>query len=367
MKLKCVLLFLITVFVLSCDKNDDDDYEFIQVATPELMSKAAFRNSVKVSAPKAITTVGKIYAFEDYIFVGDVGSGIHVIDNSDPKSPNTVSFIEIFGNEDISIKDDFLYADSATDLVVFDISDLNNISVVERLEDVFNVYNYDYPIEANAIDFGDYDVEETIIVGWTLSIERRKKMDENDIDITGVLSNASAESSIGTGETMFQADGYLYLGSTRGMYIYSLLNPASPEFVSEFVHWEGCDPVVVDGDYAYLTLRGGNLCGQLESVLEVIDIKDKSNPSLVNRYTLDNPYGLGVKGNQLYVCDGTAGLKIFKRETPKDLKMVTRLENVQAKDVIPLENKLLMIGGNTLYQYAYKENNVELISSYLLN
>jgi len=271
--------------------------------------------------------------------------------------------------------------------VVFDISDLNNISVVERLEDVFNVYNYDYPIEANAIDFGDYDVEETIIVGWTLSIERRKKMDENDIDITGVLSNASAESSTGAGgslarfqivqdylydvgnyemtifniqnmnapelvgtqnagwniETMFQADGYLYLGSTRGMYIYSLLNPASPEFVSEFVH------------------------GQLESVLEVIDIKDKSNPSLVNRYTLDNPYGLGVKGNQLYVCDGTAGLKIFERETPKDLKMVTRLENVQAKDVIPLENKLLMIGGNTLYQYAYKENNVELISSYLLN
>jgi len=54
MKLKCVLLFLITVFVLSCDKNDDDDYEFIQVATPELMSKAAFRNSVKVSAPMQI-------------------------------------------------------------------------------------------------------------------------------------------------------------------------------------------------------------------------------------------------------------------------------------------------------------------------
>lgn len=413
MKLKYFFVSLVFIGALSCDKNDDADYEFVQVATPQLMSKTAFRSSVEVIAPKTIEEPGKIYVYQDYIFVGDVHSGIHIIDNSDPKSPKAIKFIQIPGNEDISVKDNFLYADSATDLVVFDISDINNVSIIERLEDVFNVYNYDIPVEAEAVDYGKFDFDDDIIVGWTLTTERRKKVD-NTIDIAlddGVVLSAGAESMTGTGgslarfqivdnylytvgnyeiaifniqnlaepvlsntqyagwniETMFQAEGYLYLGSTNGMYIYNLVNPSSPEFVSDFTHWEGCDPVVVDGDYAYLTLRGGNLCGQLESVLEVIDISDKTNPTLAARYNLENPYGLGIKNNMLYVCDGTAGLKLFERETPEDLKLVNSLKDIRAQDVIPLENSLIMIGGNTLYQYDYMDNSIELISSYILN
>ena len=413
MKLKYFFVSLVFIGALSCDKNDDADYEFVQVATPQLMSKTAFRSSVEVIAPKTIEEPGKIYVYQDYIFVGDVHSGIHIIDNSDPKSPKAIKFIQIPGNEDISVKDNFLYADSATDLVIFDISDINNVSIIEQLEDVFNVYNYDIPVEAEAVDYGKFDFDDDIIVGWTLTTERRKKVD-NTIDIAlddGVVLSAGAESTTGTGgslarfqivdnylytvgnyemaifniqnlaepvlsntqyagwniETMFQAEGYLYLGSTNGMYIYNLVNPSSPEFVSDFTHWEGCDPVVVDGDYAYLTLRGGNLCGQLESVLEVIDISDKTNPTLAARYNLENPYGLGIKNNMLYVCDGTAGLKLFERETSEDLRLVNSLKDIQAKDVIPLEKSLIMIGGNTLYQYEYIENNIGLISSYILN
>ena len=413
MKLKYFFVSLVFIGALSCDKNDDADYEFVQVATPQLMSKTAFRSSVEVIAPKTIEEPGKIYVYQDYIFVGDVHSGIHIIDNSDPKSPKAIKFIQIPGNEDISVKDNFLYADSATDLVIFDISDINNVSIIERLEDVFNIYNYDIPVEAEAVDYGKFDFDDDIIVGWTLTTERRKKVD-NTIDIAlddGVVLNAGAESTTGTGgslarfqivdnylyavgnyemaifniqnlaepvlsntqyagwniETMFQAEGYLYLGSTNGMYIYNLVNPSSPEFVSDFTHWEGCDPVVVDGDYAYLTLRGGNLCGQLESVLEVIDISDKTNPTLAARYNLENPYGLGIKDNMLYVCDGTAGLKLFERETSEDLRLVNSLKDIQAKDVIPLEKSLIMIGEKTLYQYEYIENSIELISSYILN
>ena len=413
MKLKYFFVSLVFIGALSCDKNDDADYEFVQVATPQLMSKTAFRSSVEVIAPKTIEEPGKIYVYQDYIFVSDVHSGIHIIDNSDPKSPKAIKFIQIPGNEDISVKDNFLYADSATDLVVFDISDINNVSIIEQLEDVFNVYNYDIPVEAEAVDYGKFDFDDDIIVGWTLTTERRKKVD-NTIDKAlddGVVLSAGAESMTGTGgslarfqivdnylytvgnyemaifniqnlaepvlsntqyagwniETMFQAEGYLYLGSTNGMYIYNLVNPSSPEFVSDFTHWEGCDPVVVDGDYAYLTLRGGNLCGQLESVLEVIDISDKTNPTLAARYNLENPYGLGIKNNMLYVCDGTAGLKLFERETPEDLKLVNSLKDIRAQDVIPLENSLIMIGGNTLYQYDYMDNSIELISSYILN
>ena len=412
MKLKYLFLLLLFLLIFSCDKNDLD-YEFVQVATPNLISKSAFRSSVKVTAPQAIEEAGKIYAYKNYIFVSDVNKGVHIIDNSNPESPQAVSYIEVPGNEDVLIKDDYLYADSATDLVVFNILDINNVSLVERLEDVFEIYNYNIPAAADIVDFDKFNYENDIIVGWTVTTERRKKVNRTgviDVFFDGALTNA-AESVTGTGgslarfqivdnylyavgnnqmtifniqnlaepilantqyagwniETMFQADDYLYLGSTNGMYIYSLTNPSSPEFVSEFIHWEGCDPVVVDGDYAYLTLRGGNACGQLESVLEVIDISDKSTPTLKKQYSLDNPYGLGVKGNTLFVCDGASGLKLFDKTNPLDIRMIGNLKNIQSKDVIPLENTLLMIGNNTIYQYKYIKGSVKLISSYFLN
>ncbi len=412
MKLKYLCLSLVFIGIWSCDKKDLD-YEQVQVATPEFMTKADFRSSVEITVPKDIENVGKIYAYKNYIFVSDVNKGVHVIDNTNPVKPKTVKYIKIPGNEDISVKDDFLYADSATDLVVFDISDIHAISIVERLKDVFTIYDYQIPVEANLVDYKKFNFEEDIIVGWNLTTEWRKKEDVDvvtgEIFMGGEL-RAATESVTGQGgslarfqvvddylytvgsyqmsifniknleapllentqyagwniETMFQAEDYLYLGSTNGMYIYNLKNPSLPEYVSEFTHWEGCDPVVVEGEYAYLTLRGGNACGQLESVLEVIDISDKSAPTLAGRYALENPYGLGIKGETLFVCDGTAGLKLFDKTDPLKVELKKTYNNVQSKDVIPLEDSLLMIGGETLYQYKYHEGGVELISSFVL-
>jgi len=412
MKINYIILLFAFATIFSCD-TDGSDYEFVMVATPEIMSKSEFRQSVDISSARDILEAGKIYVYNDYIFVNDI-EGIHIIDNRNPSFPKKIKFITIPGNEDISVKDNYLFADSATDLVVFDISNINMIQEVERLEDVFNVYNFQVPIEAETVDYGKFNYEEDIIVGWTVKQERRKKIDENiliDIAFDGAALNNRAESTTGTGgslarfqivenylytvgnyemaifniqnlqsptltntqyagwniETMFQADDYLYLGSTNGMYIYSLNNPSSPEFVSEFTHWEGCDPVVVDGDYAYLTLRGGNLCGQLESVLEIIDISDKFNPTLAARHELENPYGLGIKEDVLFVCDGTAGLKLFNKSNPLNVSELKTLKNIQSTDVIPLQNSLLMIGGATLYQYEYLENDISLISSFSLN
>ena len=420
MKLRSIFyLIAFSLFIASCSSDDNHKYEYVEVATPEIMSKADFRQSVEITAPYHVQEIGKIYAYKNYIFVSDINRGIHVIDNSNPENPKAIKFIKILGNEDISVKNDFLYADSATDLVVFDISNIHSISVIERLKDVFNVYDLRWPnIPFDEVDFSsvNFNNQEEIIVGWTTEIIQREIKDEDDepifIDVEFALDSTSAESGGNTGqggslarfqivddflytvgshemnifniqnlanpilsntqyagwniETMFYADDYLYLGSTNGMYIYGIGNPAAPEYVSEFTHWQGCDPVVVDGDYAYLTLRGGNACGQPESVLEVIDIKNKTNPILAARHTLENPYGLGIKNNTLFICDGTAGLKLFDKTNPLDLKMINEFTDIQSKDVIPLENSLLMIGNNTLYQYEYTDNGVALISTYTL-
>ena len=58
-------------------------------------------------------------------------------------------------------------------------------------------------------------------------------------------------------ETIFPYNGNLFIGAQSGMHIYNLDNKESPEWVSTYEHMTSCDPVVVQGDYAFVTLRGG--------------------------------------------------------------------------------------------------------------
>jgi len=404
--MKKVVLILLSLFIWTC--NNDEKNETYTVAIPETITKAEWRTKVEVQMPKPILDVGKIYAYGDYIFINEKLQGVHVIDNSNPSTPTAVSFIYIPGNEDISIKNNYLYADNAIDLVVFDISDITAITEVLRLEDVFYYYfEYAVPVDGFYVDYEDFNYEEDVIVGWTYE-EREYEVDNSEhvtfdsglANSTGVggslarfqivndylytvgeselsvfnITNLSEPGLVETYyagwgiETMFYADGYLYLGGTNGMFIHSLENPASPQYISDFNHWEGCDPVVVDGDYAYLTLRGGNECGQELSVLEVIDVSDKYNPMRVAQYFLDNPYGLGFKDNTLFVCDGESGLKVYDKSNPLELQRINEFNDVQAIDVIPLEDRLLMVSENALYQYEYvDESSIELLSTFMLN
>jgi hypothetical protein len=147
------------------------------------------------------------------------------------------------------------------------------------------------------------------------------------------------------------------------MYIYDITEPAIPSFVSEFQHGTACDPVVVDGDYAYVTLRGGNACGALESGLFIVDISDITNPVLAESYPMEEPYGLGVKDEKLFVCDGSYGLKVYDKTNVEDLLPLQHFEDIITFDVIPMDTHLLLVGEDTLYQYEYLANEIQLLSS----
>jgi hypothetical protein len=158
-------------------------------------------------------------------------------------------------------------------------------------------------------------------------------------------------------ETLFPYNDKLFVGSTTGMYIYSLTDPSNPQFISTFWHATGCDPVVVEDNLAYVTLRAGNLCGNNLSQLDVIDISDITTPKLLKEYSMEEPYGLGVDNHILFICDGEAGLKIYDASDPLviDDHKIVQYSGINAWDVIPLGEVLLMIGTDGLYQYDYSD------------
>lgn len=122
---------------------------------------------IKVLPPQEVTTQGKIYVKGNYIFIGDVNLGIHVVDNTDPRNPKKIAFIRIYGNHDIAIKDNILYADNIDDLVAMDISDIQNPVVVKRIEKVYKLPNQRYPEDlAFHTWFECPDPSKGLVVGW---------------------------------------------------------------------------------------------------------------------------------------------------------------------------------------------------------
>ena len=84
-------------------------------------------------------------------------------------------------------------------------------------------------------------------------------------------------------------------------------------------------------------------------------------------YPMDEPYGLGVKDDKLFVCDGGSGLKVYDKSDIPNLEQLNHFEDIVTFDVIPLENQLLMVGDEVLYQYEYLNDDIRLISTLNLN
>ncbi|MGB5941277.1 MAG: hypothetical protein WBG71_00185 [Leeuwenhoekiella sp.] len=405
--------FLLLLLILIGCESDDSEYELVTVAVPQVVSKAELRKQVAVKVPEPTGETGKFYFYQDYIFVNEIKKGIHIIDNSNPEAPKKTAFINIPGNIDMAVKDDILYADSFTDLLTFDLTDMQTIKLVDELNNVLSSDSYPWPEitqHIGAYDFDDYDFDDDVIVGWEYRTEVRKKIVHDILmfDALNATYSRAEVAQVGTGgsmarfkivgellyaldtykinvfqierqvkkineapvyapiETIFNEGDYLYIGSSDGMYIYSIVNPELPQYVSQINHVFGCDPVVVAGDYAYLTLRGGNRCGQDLSMLEVIDVSDKANPTVVDIYDMEGPYGLGIRGNLLYVSDGEHGLHIYDKQDPEDLKLLKIKTDLNIFDVIPLQKSLLTIGDNRLRQFKYLESDLELISDFQL-
>jgi hypothetical protein len=171
---------------------------------------------------------------------------------------------------------------------------------------------------------------------------------------------------IGEGmETIFANGEYLYLGANDAMYIYSVSDRSSPEFVFRYQHITSCDPVVVQGNRAYVTMRGGTRCNAGANALEILDISDPDMPLLLQNHPMESPYGLGITGNLLFICEGSFGLKVFKVDSVGNIELAVQKNDFHAYDVIVRPNHAIVTGEDGIFQFNFDADgeNFEQISS----
>jgi hypothetical protein len=412
-----VLLLLLLLIPFACE----DKYEVEQKYSyfePIYTTAAEIRASVGVVAPQEIKEAGKIYIKDNWLFVNEVGKGIHVIDNSNPKAPVTKNFLNIPGNYDLAVKGNILYADSYIDLLAIDISDKSNIKIVKRLEGIFSVYNRmgsgidpekgiitswkekenvtvttsrnqiqpwgGFWMRSDVVAFSQVSSMKTASVPgnpattgiggsmarFTIEGDYLYMLDAGNVHSVSIktLENPIAKSKNMIAwdiETIFPHEGKLFFGAQSGMYIFGLDDPEKPTQISRYAHVRSCDPVVVEGDLAYVTLRSGTTCQGFTNQLEVIDIKDLTNPVLLKIYPMTNPHGLGIDNKNLFICDGDDGLKIY--DATDHLKIsdnqLAHYKNINTYDVIPYNNVAIMTGKDGIYQFDYSNpKDIKLLS-----
>lgn len=380
------------------------DYKAVTVPLEE------FRAGVKMEEPQLLKKPGKIYRKEPYLFISEAGEGVHIFDNSDKSNPVPKAFLRIPGSYDMAVLGNVLYSDSYTDLLAFDITEVQDIREIKRLEDVFesrlNHYYYrtasselvvgyapflvEREYEADCDDDIYYSGQQELFMGadgggpdvvnhagqggsmarFTLAAGHLYAVDASNLYVFNVANPFSPDMqhSVGLGwniETIFPYENKLFVGSSSGMHILDNSNPASPVYATSFNHALACDPVVVENDIAYVTLRTGNTCEGTINQLDLVDVKDIYQPRLLQSYPMDNPHGLGIASGKLFLCEGDYGLKVFDASDLDKLpeNLLTHLDKVKAYDVIPYQNILLLIGEDGFYQFDYSDiDNIKLLS-----
>lgn len=420
---KILLLIIMGVVLNACSDKCETTVTF-KYHKPVYKPFSEVRSEVSFGSAREIVNPGKIYISGNYLFINEKNEGIHVVDNSDKSNPQNVSFINIPGNFDIAAFGNFLYADSYVDILTFYISDPLNIQLLHRLENALPVFEFHILADPELGVITGWEEEETVQVmegcenilyppGYVqcfgdvlyngslaaFASSESLSYSKSGAGVGGSMARFTVNNKflyavsthsmhlfditnesglkphntiyVGWGlETVYPYKDKLFLGAQNGMHIYDNSNPGAPKHLSTFMHFTACDPVVVEDNLAYVTLRSGTTCWGVINELQVVNISDLYNPKLERAFQMGHPHGVGIDKGTLFLCDGEFGLKIFDaqevvNEGLKDIKMYP---NLHAYDVIPFNNILMMIGDDGFYQFDYSDlSDVKLLGKISVN
>lgn len=178
-------------------------------------------------------------------------------------------------------------------------------------------------------------------------------------------------------ENLYHVDRALFIGSQTNLHIYQIAENGIPTKKSDtpYIRFGDeittCDPVIADQDIAYVTLSSDfwnrvNGCPTLVTIneLRAYDVADLENPQLKGVYQLNNPMGLSIDGDYLFVSDGDAGVAIFEVDHDGYATLINTIPGFPTYDLSAENNKLLVVSEEEIRQYDYSDiNDIKLYST----
>jgi hypothetical protein len=135
-------LFFVLVLV-GCENNSEDIYRYSKVISqskdyPVYLDISEIVN-IQVKANSSLVEPFKIVSNDKYYFVGDMLKGIHVYEKQ-AGSVSYLCFIECMYIKDLELIDNKLFCNNLVDLVVLDVNNPLQATVLNREKNQFNQY-----------------------------------------------------------------------------------------------------------------------------------------------------------------------------------------------------------------------------------
>lgn len=388
--MKFLKFTLLLVFTLVNTSSCIIGMTYKYVDEPVFIELEKIKNNIGILPPKEIKNLGKIYTYKNYIFIGEPNFGVHIIDNSNPKDPKNKAFIRIPFNENISIKDDIMYADNLGDILAIDISNLEQINITKKIalsnynakeriqigykNGVIPTYeplkleniiltpllvapatnNYDSTSSPYSIGQGGSLATFSIVGNYLYTIAPSKitVFDIKETKNPSKLGDVKVANNRNDVETIYAYKDKLFMGARSGAYIYDNKNPQEPTFITKVEHIVNRDPIVVDESTAYVTLN--NPSAKVGNELDVIDLSDIQKARIVKIYPMSNPIGLAIKDKKLFICDGKDGLNIFDAKDPLSINKINTVDVKRPKDIIINDNNQgFVLAEDGVHQYDF--------------
>jgi hypothetical protein len=290
------------------------------------------------------------------LFVSDRVTGIHVFDVADPVEPFLKMTIPLRGNRGTAIKDDILYANEWGSLLAIRV-DADTFEVVKTIKrDPAYIQNSGFAVQTGGFACACASQPDAVLApagtGTGSSFATFAVIDDYlyyldystlvTLDISQPADPKEiSQTQIGWDvETLYPTADYLFVGGARGMYIFDRSDPAAPDEVGRVEHFRACDPVVVSGDVAYVTLRGGSRCGAAPDVLLCVSIHDPSRPIVLGEKPMKTPYGLAIDATHLYVSTGENGYELFDVSEPWEPTRLNAWDDRPTRDFVWMDRIL---------------------------
>ncbi len=306
-----------------------------------------------------------IYLYDSLLLISDISSGIHIYSVSDPSHPKFKKTIYLLGNAGIAMKKDIIFANSYESLLSFKLNkdfSYDTLSVIKNspyyngLYEEPRIYNSggfscgSSPVVSGSVDEcsngtgGSYALF-AVIDSFLYYIDNSSliTLDISKNDTLIKLSETYLDWNI---ETLFPTEKYLYVGGRAGMYILDRTDPIYPKKIGTLQHFTAYDPVVVNNDIAYVTLRAGNWGGDAKDVLLIVNVENPTNSFVIDEISTFTPYGLSIQDTLLYVSNGSNGFSLYTVSDPNNISRLAYWNSPSTKDFI--------WKGNILYTMAFK-------------
>ena len=240
-----------------------------------------------------------------YAYVVHYYDGIHVVDVSNPKSPEEKNYIGAYGASDIKLFENYLFLSTRYEgFRIYDIKDPEKPSLISKCR--FSV-GYAESIFPYRTSYGTYVFETASAVGWAI-------IDVSDIKSPKLMTDPMIP--VPVGNSVKVKGNYAFIGAwDEAVWVLDVSKPENPKVEVIMINGGRNTGLEISKDGKYLYVAS-SWCG-----LSIADISDPKNPKWeIIDYGPDIGGNIVLVDNYLYA----EGLRIYDVSNPKKPKMYTK-------------------------------------------